>query len=181
MFWIDRSNELVYIADDGSLEFNGPSRAYGLESRVSFAITRRLSFEGGLTKVMNAFYRGTEPRAYVDRAPHFSGNAGLTLAGWRGWSGSIRMRAINHYLADGEDLSVLAAGHTVFDMSLARHIRRGMEFNLSLDNFTDRLYYETQNYFVSRLAGGVPTARMHATPGYPITVTAGLTLRFRSK
>ena len=181
LFWIDRSNELVYVADDGSLEFLGPTRAYGFESRLSVELTRRLSFEGGLTKVLNAFYRGTAPRLYVDRAPHFTANAALTLAAWRGWSGSLRMRAINHYRLDAEDASVRAAGHTVWDLSLARPIRRGVEFNLALDNLTDRLYYETQNYFVSRLAGGPPLARIHGTPGYPLTVTAGVTFRMRSK
>ena len=131
--------------------------------------------------MLNAFYRGTAPRLYVDRAPHFTANAALTLAAWRRWSGSLRMRAINHYRLDAEDASVRAAGHTVWDLSLARPIRRGVEFNLALDNLTDRLYYETQNHFVSRLAGGPPLARIHGTPGYPLTVTAGVTFRMRSK
>jgi outer membrane receptor protein involved in Fe transport len=30
-FLIDRSNEQVYIPDDGTFEFKGPSRAYGFE------------------------------------------------------------------------------------------------------------------------------------------------------
>lgn len=81
LFWIDRSNEIVYIADDGSLEFYGPSRAYGAEVKLSVAVMRHLSLNGGLTKVFNAFYRGTNPRQYVDRAPHFVANAGLTVAG----------------------------------------------------------------------------------------------------
>jgi outer membrane receptor protein involved in Fe transport len=181
LFWIDRSNELVYVPDDGSLEFAGPSRAYGFEARTSIEITRRLTLEGGVTKVLNAFYRGTTPRTYVDRAPHFVANAGLTLSAWRGWSGSVRMRAIDHYRLDPEDRSVAASGHTVFDLSASRRIRRGLDFNLALDNFTNRLYYETQNYFVSRLLGGTPVARIHATPGYPLTATVGLTFRFRSK
>ena len=32
-FWIDRSNEQVYIPDDGTFEFKGPSRAYGVRSQ----------------------------------------------------------------------------------------------------------------------------------------------------
>jgi outer membrane receptor protein involved in Fe transport len=159
----------------------GPSRAYGYEAKASLEITRRLSLEGGLTKVANAFYRCSAPRIYVDRAPHLVANAGLTLASWRGWSGSLRMRAINHYRLDGEDPSIRASGHTVFDFSLARRLRRGLDLNLALDNFIGRLYYETQNYFVSRLAGEPPVVRVHGTPGYPLTVTAGLTFRFRSK
>jgi hypothetical protein len=32
-FLIDHSNEQVYIPDDGSFEFKGPSRAYGTKPR----------------------------------------------------------------------------------------------------------------------------------------------------
>ena len=32
VFLIDHSNEQVYIPDDGSFEFKGPSRAYGYEA-----------------------------------------------------------------------------------------------------------------------------------------------------
>jgi hypothetical protein len=181
-FWIDRSNELVYVADDGSLEFLGPSRAYGVETKASVDITRRLSLSGGVTKVANAFYRGTDPRVYVDRAPRFTANAGLTLSYWRGWTGSLRMRAINRYRLDGEDDSIRATGHTVFDLSLIRRIRRGVEFQFALDNFTDRFYYETQNYLESRPSPNRPSSfGIHATPGYPLTVTVGLTFRFRGK
>jgi hypothetical protein len=56
----------------------------------------------------------------VDSAPHFVANAAFTVAGWHGWSGSLRMRAINHYRLDDEDPSIVASGHTVFDMGLAR-------------------------------------------------------------
>ncbi len=119
---------------------------------------------------------------YVDSAPHFVANAGLTLAGWHGWSGSLRMRAINHYRLDGDDPAILASGHTVFDLGLAKQVRRGVEFNLSFDNLTNRDYYETQNYFESRVAPGAPAiARIHATPGYPFTAVVGLTFRLRGK
>ncbi|MBI4875766.1 MAG: TonB-dependent receptor [Acidobacteria bacterium] len=182
VFLIDHSNEQVYVPDDGSFEFKGPSRAYGYEAKASVAITPRLSLNGGLTKIGNAFFRGGGRRVYVDSAPHFAANAALTLAGWRGWSGSFRMRAINHYRLDGDDPSVVAAGHTVFDLGLAKRVRRGVEFNLSLDNLTNRDYYETQNYFESRAAPKAPiVARIHGTPGYPLTAVVGLTFRLGGK
>jgi outer membrane receptor protein involved in Fe transport len=181
-FFINRSNELVYIADDGSLEFFGPSRTYGWEAKTSVELTRRLSFSGGLTKVGNAFYRGTSPRVYVDRAPHFVANAGLTLANWKGWSGSVRMRSINSYRLDGEDASLRAAGHTVFDFSAVRRLRRNVDFNFGIDNLLNRSYYETQNYLESRpFAGGPAGFGIHATPGYPLTLTVGITARFGGK
>jgi hypothetical protein len=181
-FLIDHSNEQVYIPDDGSFEFKGPSRAYGYEAKASVALTRWLSLNGGMTKIANAFFRGGDHRIYVDSAPHFVANAALTVAGWRGWSGSLRMRAINHYRLDGDDPAIVAAGHTVFDLALARRIRPGVELNLSLDNLTNRNYYETQNWFESRVAPDAPAAwRIHGTPGYPLTVVAGLTFRLRGK
>jgi outer membrane receptor protein involved in Fe transport len=119
----------------------------------------------------------------VDRAPHFVANAGLTLSAWHGWSGSVRMRAINHYYLDGAgDLSILASGHTVFDLSLVRRVRRNVDFSFAVDNFTDRSYYETQNYLESRpYADGPVIAGIHGTPGYPVTFTVGMTFRFRGK
>ena len=81
---IDRSNEMVYIPDDGSFEFKGPSRAYGYETKRTTHLTRHVEISGGITKVGNAFYRGTGPRIYVDSAPHFVANTDLTLAAWKG-------------------------------------------------------------------------------------------------
>ncbi|MEP7340658.1 MAG: TonB-dependent receptor [Acidobacteriota bacterium] len=182
MFLIDRSNEQVYIPDDGSYELKGPTRSYGFEAKASIKLTNHLSFNGGLTRVMNAFYRGTEPKLYIDSAPHFISNAALTMAGWRAWSGSLRYRHISNYRLDGEDPSIRAAGFDVLDLSINKQLRRWVEFNLSVDNLTDKHYFETQNYFESRLAPGAPVvSRIHATPGYPVTVTAGLTFRLFGK
>jgi hypothetical protein len=181
-FLIDHSNEQVYIPDDGSFEFKGPSRAYGYETKASVTLTRHFSFNGGLTKMGNAFYKGGDHRVYVDSAPHFVANAAITMAAYRGWSGSLRMRAINHYRLDGNDPSIVASGHTVFDLGLSRQIRRGIEFNIAMDNLTSRDYYETQNYFDSRVSPMAPIiGRIHGTPGYPLHVVAGVTFRLRGK
>ncbi len=182
LFLIDRSNEQVYIPDDGSFEFKGPSRAYGFEVKSSVKLTNHLSFNGGVTKVMNAFYRGTTPRAYVDSAPHITGNAALTLAGWRGFSGSLRYRHTSNYRLDGEDARLRASGLDVLDLSINKQVRRGIDFNFSVDNLTDKRYFETQNYFESRLRPNDPVvARIHGTPGYPISVTVGVTFRLFAK
>ncbi|HWQ54943.1 MAG TPA: TonB-dependent receptor [Bryobacteraceae bacterium] len=182
VFLIDHSHEQVYVPDDGSFEFKGPSRAYGYEAKTSVALTRWLSLNGGLTKIGNAYFRGGDHRVYVDSAPHFVANAALTVVAWHGWSGSLRMRAINRYRLDGDDPAILASGHTVFDFGLAKQVRRGVELNLSLDNLTNRDYYETQNYFESRFAPMAPIAkRLHGTPGYPLTAVVGLTFRMGRK
>ncbi len=181
-FLVDHSNEQVYIPDDGSFEFKGPTRAYGFEAKTSMAITRHLSLNAGMTKVANAFYKGGDHRVYVDSAPHFVANAALTVAAWHGWSGSLRMRAINHYRLDGDDPSIVASGHTVLDLGVAKQLNHMVELNFSADNLTNRDYWETQNYFESRVTPDAPIiARVHSTPAYPLTAVAGITLRFRGK
>ncbi len=182
LFLIDRSNGQVYIPDDGSFEFLGPTQAYGFEAKAGIKLTRFISFNGGLTRVMNAFYRGEQPRVYVDSAPHFISNAALTMTGFKGFSGSLRYRHISNYRLDREDPSIRAAGFDVIDLSITKQINRRVEFNLSVDNLTDKHYFETQNYFESRLTPEAPiVSRIHATPGYPLTVTAGVTFRFGRK
>jgi len=67
-------------------------------------------------------------------------------------------------------------------LGLARPIRRGIELSLSLDNLTNRDYYETQNYFNSRVTPIAPVvARIHGTAGYPLTAAVGVTFRIRGK
>ena len=107
--------------------------------------------------------------------------AGLTLTALKGWSSSIRMRAIDGYRLVEDDASVRAAGHTVWDVGMSRRLTRFAELNLAVDNLLDREYYEMQNYFESAVVPGVPAFRIHGTPGYGRTILMGMTFRFRGK
>lgn len=182
VFLTDRSNEQVYIPDDGSFEFKGPSRACGFEVKTSAQLTRHLALNAGLTGVGNAFYRGTRPRVYVDSAPHGVINAALTVSAWHRFNGSLRYRHVSSYRLDGLSASIRASGLDVIDLSLSKQIWPGAEFNLSVDNLTNKRYWETQNYFPSRLRPADPAvARIHGSPGYPMGVTLGLTFRLFEK
>ena len=181
-FLIDHSNEQVYIPDDGTFEFKGPSRATGYEVKSSARLTRYVSMNGGLTQVTNAFFRGTAPRVYVDSSPHTVGNAGLTVTGFRGFFGAINYRHVSNYRLDGEDASIRAAGLDVIDFSIRQRIRRWVDFNFSIDNLANKRYFETQNFFESRVRPGGPiVSRIHATPGYSRGFTVGLTFRLFNK
>jgi outer membrane receptor protein involved in Fe transport len=50
----------------------------------------------------------------------------------------------------------VASGYSVFDFGLAKQLSRQVEFNFGLDNLTNRDYYETQNYFESRVTPDAP-------------------------
>ena len=191
LFLIDRSNEQVYIPDDGSFEFKGPTRSTGYEVKTAFQLTPFLSLNAGLTQVTNAFYRDTffeedDPapgeRKYIDSAPRTVANGGLTLSAWRGLSGSLRWRHISSYRLDPVDPGLRAAGLDVLDLSLSKRLGRRIELSVAIDNLAGKPYFETQNYFESRLRPGAPVlARIHATPGYPRTFTGGVTFRLFGK
>lgn len=182
LFLIDNSNQQVYIPDDGSIEFTGPSRAYGFEVKNSIRITRRLSFNGGLTRIMNALFRGTHPREYVDSAPHTVANASFTLSDYRGINGSLRYRHASNYRLDPLDAGIRAAGLDVIDLGLSKRVRKFIDINLAIDNLFNKRYFETQNYFESRIRPSDDAlARIHGTPGYPFSFTVGLTLTISEK
>ena len=42
------------------------------------------------------------------------------------------------------------------DLAVTKKLRHGVEWNLSVDNLNNKHYYETQNFFDSRV---IPTAR----------------------
>jgi hypothetical protein len=198
LFLINRQHEDVYDADDGTMEYKGPSRAYGWEAKTSVQVTPLLSWNAGITQVSNAFYLGTKPREYVDSAPHTVANSSLTLSAWHGVFSSVRYRHISGYLVVNPDALVDSAGNPVtaawpytdpakthaggldvMDFAVSTRVRHGVEWNLSVDNLNNKHYYETQNYHNSRITPTSPVeVRIHGTPGYSIGFTTGLTLRF---
>ncbi len=178
VFLIDRSNEQVYVADDGSIEFRGATRTYGYQGKFSAQIVSALSMNGGFTQVTNSFYRASFPRLYVDSAPHTVGNVGLTFHSWKGILASLRYRHAGNYRVDGREAGLKAFGIDVIDLGFSKRLRSDLDVNLSIDNLTNKRYYETQNYFQSRLTPDAePAARLHVTPGYPSSVVLGLTYR----
>ncbi len=185
-FLIDRSNEQIYIPDDGSIEFADRSRSFGFEIRSSLRVNKYLSFNGGLTQVVKAFYPGQftadNRRVVIDSAPRTVGNLGLIISEFKGFNTSLNYRHVSHYRLDGEDRSILASGNDVADFYLSKRLKKWVDFNVSMDNLLNKKYYETQNFFESRTC---PTCdvgeRIHATPGYPFTISFGLTFRFFAK
>jgi hypothetical protein len=199
VFLIDRQHESVYDPDNGSFTLQGPSRSYGWEVKTSVQISRTVSWNAGITQVSNAFFLGTSPRQYVDSAPHTVANSSLTLSAWHGVFSSLRYRHISSYLAvnpdslvnlDGTPVTAAppytnptythASGLDVVDFAVTKALHHGVEWNLSVDNLNNKRYYETQNYFESRITPNEKegAVRLHGTPGYPVGFTTGLTLRF---
>ncbi len=198
-FFIDRSNEQVYIPDDGSIEFAGRSRTYGMELKSFVRFTKQLSFNGGITQVFKAFYPGefTENplrrRIVIDNAPHTVANGSLVLTELRGFNSWLTWRHISSYRVDGEDDSIRAPGYDVVDFSVSKRLRKWMDVNFSIDNVLNKTYNETQQYHESRLRSDQPIgfdpetgtniypSRFHITPGFGTTFNVGVTFRLFAK
>jgi hypothetical protein len=196
LFLIDRQHEDVYDPDNGTMQYQGPSRSYGWEVKTSLQLNDHISWNAGLTQVSNAFFLGTSPRQYVDSAPHSVANSSLTLSEWHGLYSSLRYRHISGYLVVNPDYGpdttsflpaspytnayeTHATGLDVLDFAATKKLGHGIEWNLSIDNLNNKHYYETQNFFYSRVTPSAPIeARVHGTPGYPVGFTTGLTWRF---
>jgi len=112
----------------------------------------------------------------VDSAPHNVEDAGITVSGWHEVFGSLRWRHVGNYRLDRTEASIRASGLDAVDLAVTKQLRRWMDLNLDIDNLTDKRYYETQNYFESRVTPTAPAvARIHGTPAYPCGVTVGMT------
>src|SRR5262249_9168585 len=117
-----------------------------------------------------------------DSAPHTVANAAVTLSGWSGIYSSLRYRHVGNYRLDGEDASIRASGLDVVDLAVTKPLRPWLDFNVDIDNVTNKACYETQNYFESRVSPTAPgLSRIHGTPGYPIGFTVGLTFRLGAR
>ena len=168
------------------MELAGRSRSYGVETRTSVRLTKKLSFNGGLTQVIKAFYPGEFTadgrRVIIDSAPHTVANAGIVLSDVRGFNASLNWRHVSNYRLDADDASLLASGNDVVDLAVSKRLRPWIDLNLGIDNLLNKKYFETQNYFESRTCKTCDVrSRIHATPGYPLTLTLGVTFRIGQK
>ena len=63
-------------------------------------------------------------------------------------------------------------------MSVTKRLKDWVDINFAVDNLLNKRYYETQNFFESRVTPTAPVIeRIHATPGYSTTINIGLTFR----
>ncbi len=198
-FFIDRSNEQVYIPDDGSIEFAGRSRSYGVELKTFVRIQRYLSFNGGLTQVLKAFYPGqfteSDPtqRVIVENAPHTTANGSFVLTELKGFNSWLTWRHISSYRVVAEDPAIRAFSYDVVDFSISKRLKKWVDVNFSIDNILNKTYNETQQYHESRLRTDFPIgvepetgrdiypSRFHITPGYGTVFNIGVTFRIGAK
>lgn len=177
-FLIDNSATQVYIPDDNTIEFQGSSRSYGYEIKTGLRLNSYVSLNLSGTRVLNSFFKGTSPREFVSNAPSATMNANLVLSSFKGFSGVVSYRHINSYILDSVQTSVRASGLDVVDLQASRKITKHFAFTVGMDNLLNKKFFEVQNFGDSRARPNDPiVSRVHGTPGYPFTLTLGVTFR----
>lgn len=175
-FLIDNSATQVYIPDDNTIEFQGPSRSYGYEVKTGVRLNSYLSLNLSGTRVLNSFFRGTSPREFVSNAPSVTLNANLVLASFKRFNGVISYRHINSYILDSINTSIKASGLDVVDLQVSRKLFKHFAASIGIDNLLNKKFFEVQNFGDSRAHPNDPViSRIHGTPGYPFTLTLGVT------
>lgn len=167
-------SELVFVGDEGGFEPAGASRRHGIETEFRYDILPWLSYDLDLSYTWARFVNGDR----VPLAPRFLAYSGVTARHESGVQARLQMRHIGRRYGT-EDGSIMTPSSTIFDLFL-KYVWTRYEFFVQLQNLTNRKWRTAEHVFESRLQtepSGVGTLDSHFTPGNPLTVLGGATLK----
>ncbi len=179
-WWMDMSNELVYVGDDGTTESKGPSRRSGVDVSVRYQLTKNLLADADLNISRGRFIEKRYGKElsndfYIPLAPTLTSSGGITYTR-KAIESAIRYRHISDRPAN-EDNSIIAKGYTVCDLSLAYTYKKA-KFNLSVENLLNVKWNEAQFATESRLMNEIESVEeLHFTPGAPVMVKVSVAVK----
>lgn len=171
VWWLDLSNELVYVGDDGTTENKGASRRTGIDLSVRLGLTKWLFIDADVNVSKNVFIDtlfGTQLTTdyYIPLAPTATSTGGLTVKLKKGFEAGLRYRYIGSRPAN-EANTVTAKGYNVIDLSVNYKLTR-FKIGLFIENLLDTEWNEAQFDTESRLPFETqPVSELHFTPGTP--------------
>ncbi len=177
-FVLDLESELVFSGDGGVPEPSGRTRRVGgeLEMRLR-VIDDWLWIDGDVSYTEGRFTRTHAP---IPLAPRLLVRAGVTLKTPVGFQASFEARHIGERPMDDAGL-VDAPAQTVCNLVL-RYIPtkfENVEMFLRIENMFDVKWREAQHFVESQLPGEPgPVGDLHFTPGAPLSVFGGVTVKF---
>ncbi len=171
LWWLDLSNELVYVGDDGTTENKGSSRRTGVDLSARLQLAPWLFVDADLNISKNVFTDtlfGIQEKTdfLVPLAPTATSTGGITVKLKKGFEAGLRYR----YIADrpgNEANTVVAHGYNVVDFS-ANYKSKRMKIGLVLENLLNTEWNEAQFDTESRLPfENQSVSEIHFTPGTP--------------
>jgi outer membrane receptor protein involved in Fe transport len=114
---------------------------------------------------------------YVPLAPTLTASGGLSVIREQGFSGSIRFRHLSNRPAN-EDNSVVAIGHTLYNISLAYNYKQ-FTFAINGENILNTEWNEAQFATETRLKGeSKGVTELCYTPGNPRNFQFSVSYKF---
>jgi outer membrane receptor protein involved in Fe transport len=110
--------EFVYSGDGGMAELSDPTQRLGVDVEARLSILSWLWADVDVSSAKATIKNLPEGENHVPLAPTLTASGGLSVIRDKGFSGSIRFRHLSDRPAN-EDNSIVALGHTLFNVSLA--------------------------------------------------------------
>ena len=177
-FWhLYLEDELVYVGDEGIVEPSGKTVRSGVDVNVTWQLNQWLFADASLNVTNPKSLENIEGENFIPLAPDLTSTGGLSINHPSGISGRLSYR----YLGDrpaNEDNSLVAEGYFLTDLTL-NYDRKNWGINVFINNIFDIEWKETQFETESRLQNELnPVNEIHFTPGTPLFLKAGLSLKF---
>ena len=171
LWWMDVTNELVYVGDDGTTEDHGPSRRMGIDISGRLQLTRWLFADADLNLAKNTFIDKVYGKQlttdyYLPLAPIATSAGGLTIRFKKGFDAGLRYRYMAARPAN-ESNTVVARGYNVVDFN-ANYKTKHYKVGLVIENLLNTEWNEAQFDTESRLFNETkPVDELNFTPGTP--------------
>ena len=158
--------EFVYSGDGGVAELSDPTQRLGIDAEARLSILSWLWADVDISTAKATIKNLQDGQNFVPLAPTLTASGGLSVIREHGFCGSIRFRHLSDRPAN-EDNSVIALGHTLFNISLA-YIYKQYSFAINGENILNSVWNEAQFATETRLKGeSKSVTELCYTPGNP--------------
>jgi outer membrane receptor protein involved in Fe transport len=169
--------EFVYSGDGGTAELSDPTQRLGIDAEARLSILSWLWADVDISAAKATIKNLPSGQNYVPLAPTLTASGGISVIRDKGFSGSLRFRHLSDRPAN-EDNSIVALGHTLFNVSLAYNYKQ-FTFTVNGENLLNSEWNEAQFATETRLKGekqGI--TELCYTPGNPRNFQFGISYKF---
>ena len=169
--------EFVYSGDGGVAELSDPTQRLGIDAEARLSILSWLWADVDISTAKATIKNLPSGQNYVPLAPTLTASGGLSVIREQGFSGSLRFRHLSDRPAN-EDNSVVALGHTLYNVSLAYNYKQ-FTFAINGENILNSEWNEAQFATETRLKGeSKGVTELCYTPGNPRNFQFSVSYKF---
>ena len=177
LWYLFSEQEFVYVGDAGIVEPSGASQRLGIDMGLRYQLNKWFYADVDATYSHARSVDEIKGEDYIPLAPIVTLAGGLTMNGYKRFSGGLRYRFISDRPAN-EDNSIIAKGYFVTDFNLNYKIKK-FTLGMAIDNLFDTEWNETQFATETRLFNeALPVEEIHFTPGIPFKLRASIRYTF---